>query len=185
MAFLGLVALAAGGVPAGAGAAGANSSTGAAAARPTLELLGPQHAAVGQMVAFDLVARGAPDLGAYQATLRFDGAALAVERVRAPRTLPGSGAFTALSAVETPNRKVLAGWSCAGPGCAPGATGASTSAAAGTDTVLSTVDVVALKPGRIDLRIDDARLVRRSGALLARASAHAQLTSGNGTTEYA
>ena len=179
VASLGLVALAAGAVPALTGAAAA----GAATPRPTLTLIGPSHALVGQMVAFDLVARGAPDLGAYQATLRFDGAALAVARVRAPRTLPGSGAFTALSAVETPNRKVLAGWSCAGPGCQRDAGGAVTTTDA--STVLSTIDVVALRPGRIDLRIDGARLVRRSGALLARASTRTQFTSGNGTTEYA
>jgi CSLREA domain-containing protein len=179
VAFVGAVALAAGalGALAGAGTAGASSP------RPSLELIGPAQTAVGQMVAFDLVARNAPDLGAYQATLRFDGAALAVARIRAPRALPGSGALTALSAVETPNRKVLAGWSCSGRGCTTeGADAAVTTA--NTGTVLSTVDVVALRPGRIDLRIDGARLVRRSGTLLARASARAQLASGNGTIEY-
>ena len=34
------------------------------------------------------------------------------------RRCPVPAALTGLSAVETPNRKVLAGWSCAGPGCA-------------------------------------------------------------------
>ncbi len=137
---------------------------------PTLELAGPARAVAGQTVSFRLVAAGASDLGAYQATLRFDSEALAVVRVRTPRALPGSGALTALSAVETPNRKVLGGWSCAGRGCArtPAAGPAAT-------TLLATIDVVARRTGRVNLHIDGAELVRRSGAIMG--TAH-HLSSG-------
>ena len=170
-----LVALAAPGAPRAGATVVARAGAAVAASRaPTLELVGPPGAVVGQMVSFRLVAHDAPDLGAYQAVLRFDDRALAVVRVRTPPTLPGSGALTGLSAVETPNRKVLAGWSCAGPRCAR------TRPSASRVTLLTTVDVMALRPGRIELRIDGALLVRRSGAPLALLSARGVLGAGGG-----
>src|SRR4051794_23674573 len=92
----------------GAAAAGAPRAVAAWApsvATPTIQLAGPPTAGVGQVASFQVLARvESGSVGAYEATLRYDSSALAVVRVRAPRALPGAGTFTALSAVETPNR---------------------------------------------------------------------------------
>src|SRR4051812_14792692 len=119
-----LVAIALVGTATGALSARAGSRLPQPAPKPVLELelVGPSRAPVGRVVSYRLVVRNAPDIGAFAANLRFDDGALGVVRVRAPRTLPGAGALTALSAVETPHRKVLAGWTCAGPGCDASAT---------------------------------------------------------------
>ena len=81
-----------------------------------------------------------------------------------------------LSVVETPNRKVVAGFT------EPAATAA---AQANGSVRLATVDVETLLPGRVELRIDGAELVGVSGQSLGNPSASVVISSGTATREYA
>ncbi len=153
-------------------AAGAGTRT--PAQRPALRFDGPASVAVGRVASLRLVGESPGVIGAFQASLRYDHTALEVIRVRSPRTLAGAGALTPLSAVETPNRTVVAGWTCSGPGCL------SAPATAGAPALLATIEIEALRPGRIDLRIDGGMLVAPNGASLGRTSTRVLLNAGSG-----
>src|SRR4051812_18655221 len=76
------VALAGAGVDALSARAGARTTAHQISAGPQIELVGPSHASVGQVVSYRLIARNAAGIGAFQADLRYDDTALGVVRVR-------------------------------------------------------------------------------------------------------
>jgi hypothetical protein len=140
----------------------APSSAGAARRAPALRLLAPAVTTEGGLTRVEVVVDGAPSLGAFQANLRFDERAVEVARVQAPATFAGSGTVTTLSDVETPNRKILAAYSCGSRACA-------TSAASMPDgSTVMTIDVTPWHTGRIELRLDGGLLVDRTGGVIAR-----------------
>src|SRR5882724_9895532 len=133
----------------------------ATAHAPALRLEAPSRARVGALVRLHVVVDGAPSLGALQASLRFDEHALDVARVELRATFAGTGPVTPLSAVETPNRKLIAGFSCVAPACA------ATSGATADGTSVATIDVEVLQAGRIELRLDGGLLADVGGAVIA------------------
>ena len=81
---------------------------------------------------------------------------------RTPATLPGTGALTSLSADETPNRKVIAGWTCTGTGCA-----ASTARRGRRTTSCSRRSTSRrCARGPIELRVDGGLLADTTGAAI-------------------
>src|SRR5882724_8902702 len=90
-------------------------SVGAATHATTLRLVAPARADVGRLFALHLVVENAPTLGALQANLRFDQRAVDVVRVRVARHFSSTGRVTPLSNVETPDRKLIAAFSCGTP----------------------------------------------------------------------
>ena len=152
---------------------------GASAIGSHLTISGPARAPLGRNVSFQLVATAPRTIGAFQANLRYDGEAVEVVRIRTAPTLPGAGALTSLSADETPNRKVISGWTCSGPGC-----GTATAAAPGAPVVLATVDVEALRPGPIELRVDGGLLTDPHGAAIGTVSARTTFVAGNGGSAH-
>ncbi|HEY1741431.1 MAG TPA: PKD domain-containing protein, partial [Acidimicrobiia bacterium] len=161
--------------------AGGQVAAGAATAHPaTLAITGPARAPIDTNVSFELRASSPRAIGAFQANLRFDASALEVVAIKTPATLPGSGKLTVLSADETGNRKVVGGWTCSGSGC--GAAG--TTFTPGQSTLLATVVVEPLKPGAIELRVDDGLLVDTAGSAIGNVSAHATLQAGSSAAAY-
>ncbi len=138
---------------------------GASTRAPALRLVAPAHVVAGQLITLHVVVDGAHSLGALQANLRFDGRALDVGRVVLRSPLAGTGPVTALSAVETPNRKVIAGFSCVAPACAV------SNATTADGSSVATIDVEVLRPGRVEVRLDGGLLVDRSGAVIAHTGA--------------
>ncbi len=162
----------------GTSVAGAVPTATATAPRTALHLDGPSRAAVGHVVSVQLLADAPRAIGAFQANLRYDHRALEVVRVRSPKTLPGSGRLTALSAVETPDRTVLAGWTCGGQVCG------AASAVARHHVLLATIDIEMVRAGAVELRIDGAVIVDRAGAAIGNASARTVLGSANNGRSY-
>ncbi len=163
---IGIVAASALVVSASAMAIAANGTATAApsAGVPGLVLTGPAQARVGQVVHLALESRAGAALGAFQTTLRYDDRAVEIQRVRTASHLSGDGAtLTPLSAVETPNRTLIAGWTCSGTGC-----GALPPASHRGSIVLASIDVLVKQSGRIALAADDTELDGADGQVLAR-----------------
>ncbi|HEY3834026.1 MAG TPA: PKD domain-containing protein [Acidimicrobiia bacterium] len=166
----------------GSSIAGGEAASGASAAPPaTLAISGPARASIDTNVSFDLRATSPRAIGAFQANLRFDSSALEVVAVKAPATLPGAGKLMPLSADETNNRKAIGGWTCAGSGCGA----ASATFTPGQSTLLATIVVEPLKPGAIELRVDDGLLVDTAGSAIGNVSARTILEAGSSAAAYA
>ncbi len=151
-----------------------------ASTAPSLTISGPAHAPLGHTVSIRLLATAPRAIGGFQANLRFDHRAAEVVRITTPATLPGTGKLTALSADETPDRKVIAGWTCTGTGCdAPAAR-----ATPGQPTLLATIAVETLRPGPVELRVDGALLVDTEGSPIGNVSARTVVSVGSGRTSY-
>ena len=151
---------------------GAGASSGVAG----LVLRAPARVAVGRLVRLRVTVTGAPALGALQANLRFDDHALEVARVVVEPRFAGTGAVTPLSAVETPNRKLIAAYSCVAPACPAGA-----GVTVDGSTVVS-VDVLVLHAGRIEVRLDGGLLVGRDGAVIGRPAASRVVLDAGGSS---
>lgn len=145
----------------------------AADARPTsvrprvvtssgLVLAAPATARVGERITVTFAAPGQRSTAAFEAMLRFDHRAVEVVRSTVASTLPGATGTRsqAISAVETPDRHLLAAWSCTGHACAHSRTRPNRAA------TLATVELQTLRSGRITLRLDGIVLTDARGRVL-------------------
>jgi CSLREA domain-containing protein len=111
-----------------------------------------------------LVVDGGQNVAGFSANLRFDSRAIDVAAVQEPAALPGGGggALEPLSVVETPNRQVVAGWSCTGKACAHRATAPNGVAR----VTLASLVLEPLRAGDVELRVDGITLVDAAGRTL-------------------
>ncbi len=158
------------------GRAGATSAAPEATV-PSVRVVGPQHAPVGKLTRFNLVATGAPTLAGFEASLRYDDRALYISRVVWAPTMPSGAALHGLQSTDETDRTTLGAWSCTGSGC-----GAAQHANTAPDNHLAWIDVVALEPGTIHLRVDSTQLIGANGALLASSSAARRAPAATDTT---
>ena len=138
----------------------------AAAATPALRLAGPTALPLGQVMRMQLVAANAPTLAAFETSLRYDDNALDISKVVWDSTMPSGAALHGLQTPDAADRTTLGAWSCTGTACG-GSRHAPSSA-------LAEIDVMALQPGTVHLRLDSTELVAPDGSVLAS-------TDGQGT----
>ncbi|HEY3833228.1 MAG TPA: PKD domain-containing protein [Acidimicrobiia bacterium] len=143
-------------IPSGLTAAGGSVT---AAATPGLRITGPTTLPLGQLVRLQLVATNAPTLAAFETSLRYDDGALDISKVVWDATMPSGAALHGLETPDASDRTTLGAWSCTGSACA-GSRQAPSSA-------LAEIDVIALQPGTVHLRLDSTQLVAPDGTLLA------------------
>ncbi|HEY1740301.1 MAG TPA: CSLREA domain-containing protein, partial [Acidimicrobiia bacterium] len=146
-------------IPAGVAAAGGAV---AATGTPSLRITGPTTLPLGQLERMQLVATNAPSLAAFETSLRYDDRALDVSKVVWDATMPSGAALHGLETPDAANRTTLGAWSCTGTAC-----GASRST---PSSALAEIDVIALQPGTVHLRLDSTQLVGPDGSLLASSS---------------
>ncbi len=147
-----------------------------AAPAPTISIVVPHKARVGDRLKAQVIASGVRNVGGFQSTVTFDPAALRVGHVTIAEDLKGSGRdLLALGPVLRPDAVALGAVTCPVAQCTSARYKEKNHNLPGVEgrAVLAEIVFEVTAPGQTELRLDQVQLVDPQGAVLAAATANA------------